>query len=150
MALNEIQAREEILTMFHTAWTAQAGVLVGGNPPKILWQGKEEITPPLTDLGYARVTVLHNRSQQSSLAGEVGSIRWTRSGLVIIQCFGPINTGRGLDTSLALAKIAKDAFEGKSSPGGIWFRRCGINEIGPSNGWFQVNASAEFTYDEVK
>ena len=64
----------------------------------------------------------------------------------MVQCFGPLANG-GLTLAEALAKVAREAFEGSVSPGGIWFRKCRVNEIGPDANWFQVNMVADFEYD---
>jgi hypothetical protein len=143
-----IQARDEIFSLIRNYFNSQ------GSTVPILWQGIPIDKPPDTsDLsyaaGYARATVLHSGGRQSTLGGKSGT-RFDRSGVVIIQCFGPIGIGKGLTNAEQIATMALDALEGKTTPGGIWFRNCRPNDIGPADGWFQINVVAEFLYDEVK
>lgn len=144
------EARDELFAMLKAAWDLSAGLAIGGDTPLVLWQGQENEPRPPADQPYARATVLHSDRNQASLAGADSLRRYDNTGVVIVQCFGPLTGGKGMTTAEALALIAKNAYEGKSSPGGIWFRRCRTNEIGPSDGWYQINAVAEFTYDEVR
>lgn len=142
-------ARDEIFRLLLDEWNQFAsGVFTPA--AAIIWQGQETSTPRPADLAYARATVMHTDGGQATLVDSVGAIRWRRRGFCIVQCFGPQSTGKGLTIAEGLATIAKNAFEGRSSPGGIWFRNCRINEVGISGAWFQVNAIAEFTYEEVK
>ncbi|HEY6019460.1 MAG TPA: hypothetical protein VIY48_06050, partial [Candidatus Paceibacterota bacterium] len=110
---------------------------------------REHSRPPDMSKPYARATVLHATGKQATLAGP-GGARWERRGVCIVQCFGPLKNGRGLTVAEGLATVAKNAYEGKASPEGIWFRNCRINEVGSADGLYQVNAIAEFYYDEVK
>jgi hypothetical protein len=137
------EARDEIFALLRNEWIAHASAL------PIFWQGETHINPPDQSQGYARATVLHSTGGQSSLGGTNG-VRFSRQGVAIIQCFGPLGIGKSLTISEEIASMALDAFEGKTTPGGIWFRNCRFNEIGPADGWFQINVIAEFIYDEVK
>lgn len=141
------EARDEFFTLLKTEWDLLASTVVGGSyTPSILWQGIDETTDPPQGQAYARASVIHSKGEQASLGGS----RWNRKGIIVVQCFGPTGGGNGLTIAEGLAKIAKDAYEGKTSSSGSWFRNCRINEIGVSQGWFQVNTIAEFDYDEVK
>lgn len=142
------EARDEIFGMLKVHWDLHAGDIF--NPPApIIWQG-QVAKQPSNEYPFARATVLHGSAGQSTLNTPL-SIRWKRNGVVIIQCFGPLSSARGLAIAEALATVAKDAYEGQASVGGIWFRNCRVNEVGPTaDGWYQVNAIADFTYDEVK
>lgn len=143
------EARDEMFAMLKIAWDAGAGAIVSGAVPSILWQG-QEYGPPALTAAYARATVHHNTGRQTSLTGEGGQRRFTRYGIVFIQIFVPVSFKNPLTIASKLGKVALDAYEGRSSPGGIWFRNARLNEIGPADGWEQVNVVAEFQYDEVK
>jgi hypothetical protein len=41
-----------------------------------------------------------------------------------------------------------DVFQGKSTPGGVWFRDVRLLETDAEGHWSQVNVVADFTYDE--
>lgn len=148
--MNTTEARDEIFGMFRLNWGNLAGAVVGGDPPPIIWQGQEQLAPQIVNGAYARAVVLHQSGMQASLAGDTGIKMWRRSGVVIVQCFGPLSSGKGLTIAEGLATIVKNSFEGLASPGGIWFRNVRINEVGPNDAWYQVNTIADFTYDEVR
>lgn len=96
---------------------------------------------------WATSTIRHGAGTQDSLGG-VGHRSFLRSGVLIVQIF--THVGNGLQESYQLAKVITDAFEGKSSPNGVWFRRVRINEIGKDGMFQQLNVAIEFEYNEVK
>lgn len=96
---------------------------------------------------WASTFIRHGPSRQVTF-GPVGSRIFEREGTVMMNTFAPI--GKGLSESYAMAKILADAFEGKSSPGGVWFKNVRINEIGREGQFMQFSALADFTYNEVK
>jgi hypothetical protein len=150
--MTEIEARDELFAMLKSQWDSLAAPFnlpEQTTPPQIYWQGVDYQDPPPLGSPYARAHIVHSGGQQSSL-GPVGGRLFERTGVIIVQCFAPTSSGKSGTLSVSLATIAKNAFEGRASPGGIWLRRCRISEVGSENGWFQVNAQAEFTYSEVK
>lgn len=149
--MTQEEARAEMFGMLNASWVALAASAVANvYVPEIFWQGQMYPSPPPVDKAYGRATVLHVAGRQQSLAGEGGARRYGRRGMVVVQVFGPMNDGKGLKIAGALAKIVTDTYEGKSSPSGIWFRNVRFNEIGADDGRFQINAYADFQYDEVK
>lgn len=133
------QAKDEILGQFKTAWDATGH------------EARYENTagdPPTTVAPWARVSLRHFGGEQASLAGDSGTRRWERTGIVTVQIFVP--TGEGLSEAYDLAKIVADAYEGQATASQVWFRNVRVNEVGPDGSWFQVNVIAEFIYDEVK
>lgn len=145
--MTEIEARRAILDAFWIAWKTHAPVAARTSSiPVVQWEDQEPTEPADPSKSWARVTVKHGPSAQRSLGD--GLRRFERTGLVIVQAFSP-RDARGCETSLALATVAKNAFEGKSTQG-IWFRNCRAAEVGPDKGWYQSNAIAEFNYDDVK
>lgn len=141
MSLTVAQARDEMLTLITAAWTANAG----GLP---LFYDDRPGEPPTNGTGWARVNIQHNLGAQSTISNPIGNNLFRRDGLLTVQIFAPI--GKGLSQADALAKVALDAFEGKSTPNGVWFRKVRMREIGPDKSWFNVNVYAEFNYDEAK
>lgn len=132
------EAYGEILTKFKAAWdTTGFDALypnLAGDPP----------TDPAP---WARVSISHSPGSQT-LGDDTTGRRYERYGLLLVQVFVP--TGEGLPRALNLAKIITDAFEGATTPSGVWFRNVRVNEVGPDGSWYQVNVIAEFTYDEIK
>lgn len=145
------EARDYILDKFKAAWDANARTVNGGQTPAVEYQNVEPSKSPLADgnKAWARVTVRHNSGEQRSM-GEPGARVFTRRGLVTVQIFVPAGK-QGLVLADRLGKVAADAFEGEeTSTGNVWFRNVAYREVGVDNGWFQVNATAEFEYDAVK
>jgi hypothetical protein len=148
--MTEETARNEVFALFRTAWNSRAGGVVGGSVPTVIWQGDEIAAPPTEKYAYATISVLHAAGGQSSLSNAVGSNLWTNTGVVITQCFAPIGSGKSLLVASGLARIAVDTFRSSSTPGGVWFTKSHLAEVGPSRGWYQVNAVANFSYDDVR
>lgn len=143
MALSTfVAARDEILTMFKTAWDAQAAPI-----PKVVW-GDVESDPPKDGAPWVRVQVLHQLSGQATL-GEGGSRRFRREGLVVARIH--TKAGDGLVGSDFYSKLVVDAYEGKTSASGsVWFRNVRLNELGQDGDWHVSTVMADFEYDEVK
>lgn len=137
MSLTFAQASDEILALFRTAW---------GDRPALYENVRG--SPPRRPIPWARVTLRHITGAQASLAGGSGTRRWERVGILTVQIFVP--SGQGLAGAQSLAKIAVDAYQGQTTPGGVWFRNVRLTEVGPDGDWFQVNALAEFVYDEIQ
>lgn len=138
MTMTVQQARDEIMALFSAAWPDEY---------KVLWQDKGG-RPPDEQAPWARFTISHTAGGQATLSNDNGRKRFRRDGFLIVQIFTPV--GDGLSSSDTLTKIVLDAYEGKATPGGAWFRNVRVNEVGPDGDWYQVNVLADFTYDEVK
>jgi len=149
MSLTFQEARDEMHAMFKTAWDAGAE----STGVQVLYADAKKAVPTTNDASsnpspWARIAITHTGGGQASLSGLSGNARWERLGLIIIEIFTPLGTGGVLADKLA--KIAKDAYEGKYSPGGVWFRNVRLNEVGASGAWWKNNIIVEFEYDEIK
>lgn len=91
----------------------------------------------------------HTESAQASLSCEHGERRWRRNGMIFVQCFAPLDKG-GATLAQRMAESARAVYEGTSTPSGVWFRDASTMEVGMDRAWFQVNAFAQFTYDDVR
>lgn len=139
----ELQARDEAGVLFFAAWPSDIPVIyddVGGDPPIAPNDGSR---PP----AWARYQFRLFGGTQATLASDVGSRRFIRSGIITVQVFTPL--GDGLTLGDSLARTARDAFEGEATTG-LWFRDARIIDIGPSGAWYQQNILVDFEYDEVK
>lgn len=114
---------------------------------KIIYQGLVNQAPAKATDQWVRVTINHELGFQNSLADQSRKKSYNRSGVIIIQCFGPLSD-RGFTKAQSLAESAVQAYQGKTGAGGIWFRNCRANEIGSSGAWFQINVSIDFTYTQ--
>lgn len=149
--MTTVQARDQIFTLLKTAWASGApGAVASAYTPALYYQGQEPLTAPPMNLAHGKVTLTHVTGRQTSLASSDSTKRWTRGGIIIVQCLAPISSGKGLTIAESLAVVANNAFEGKTTTGGAWFRNCRLNEVGPKDGWFAINAITDFLYDEVK
>ncbi len=141
MSLTRELARDEMLTILQSKVAASEY-----NSILVLYDDQGGSVPDNGADSYLRVTVKHNLAGQSTMGGEC--VRWNRKGLVFVQVF--TKTGNGLVLSDKLTKICVDAFEGQTTPSGVWFRNVRSNEVGANGSWYQVNVIAEFEYDELK
>ncbi len=76
----------------------------------------------------------------------VGNRLFTRAGIVIAQVMTPFGDGFTLDD--ALATVARNAFEGVSTPNGVWFRKVSVKNVGKTGGYYQTNVTANFEFNE--
>ena len=138
------QAEDEIIAMFVEGWAAT------GDPTPLDVYYEDVPKERLTDnAAFASVQVnFRNGSQRGFGGGEGGLRMFQRHG--DFRCQIHTLAGKGLLESRRLAKVVVDSFEGKHSPGGVWFRSINIVDIG-RNGLFRIDDIAVFfEYDEVK
>ncbi len=138
MSLTFEQAEDEMLTMLNTAW------LTTGYD--MFWEDVRDQRSADSD-PWASTYLRHTFSNQSTLGGQ-GNRSFTRIGMITVQIFTPI--GKGLSESRMLAKVVSDTFEGKASPGGVWFKNVRPKEVGRDGEFYQIDVLIEFSYDEVK
>lgn len=145
------QVRDEINSLFMEAWNTQAGAVVG-YIPKIRWQGVQQRDLPRGSMYWARVskkTIFEKQATLSTCEGKPGQKRYTASGLVFVQLFCPKSDTQAFVLGSKLAKIARNAFRGKTTSGKIWFRNVCINELNPEELYERFNVVTEFEYDEL-
>lgn len=142
-SLTKTEARNEMVTLVKTAWDAGAGTPI----PPMIYPDLDRKRP---DTGaWGRMVVQHAPTAgESTLSGGAGKQMFERLGVVIVQLFD--DAGKGYSRLDALTKVMEDAFEGKSTPGGVWFRNVRSPEVGRDGRFQQVNVLADFTYVEVK
>ena len=142
MSLTITEARDDILKMAYDAWVA-----AGYTANNLIYDDKDGSIPTNGER-WARITVRHETGSQASLSGGLGTQKYLRTGTVFVQIFEP--SGEGLSSIDNSAKIIMDAFEGKSSPNGVWFRNVTFQEIGPDGNFFNGNVTIGFEYNELK
>lgn len=141
MTATVTQARDQIYALYKAAMDANA------SSTKIIYDDAKGDTPD-GPTSWARISVRHTSGGQSTISRQSGISRYTRTGTVYVNLFE--TPGAGLNTLDPLAKIALDAFEGKTTVGNVWFTKAQVRELGIVNGWYQVNVLINFSYDEVK
>jgi hypothetical protein len=144
-------AIDQINEQFMTAWQAGAIDIVG-YVPEIRWDGNEKATPPDGQKFWVLHSVQNVKEMQASLSdntGLPGQKRYTSLGLVIIQFFMPKNVANAKSLGRTLAMIAKNAYRGKNTANGIWFKNVRINDLPTFEDWYRLNVIAEYSYDEL-
>lgn len=133
----QTEAREAIYQAFIDGWGA-ASLYTFDN---------EDYTPP-SDLPWVRLSVRHTNSAQETL-GAVGNRNYLRSGNIIVQIFGPQDTG--VFETDTLVETVRAIFEGVTLPGTtVRCYDCIVNETGPSGKWYQTIVRATFDYEETR
>ncbi len=138
MNLTFAQANDDILALLKAAWDPTGHEMFYDD---IRDQRETDQTP------WAQVVVRHAAGQQDTLGG-IGNRSFLRLGVVIVTINTP--SGSGLSTAYALAKVVADAYEGVSSPNGVWFRNVRINELGRDGTFYRTNVLIDFEYSEMK
>lgn len=138
---NIIDAANEAQVLFKAAW----GVRLAEYP-------NLKFTKPAISVTWARWTMSHADGAQATLSGPVGSRRFSRAGVILIEVYTPL--GAGLKVPYDTAQIALGAYEGKRTPSDVWFRNCRIVDEGPGRGenkaWWCTQVAAEFEYETLK
>lgn len=132
-------ASDEMLAMFKTAWDTTSLIAVYENV-----RG----ATPTAQAAWARPIIRHDPKGSQSLTGALNKIKYERHGRMVVSIFIP--NGNGLSLGRSLGKIVADAFEGKKSDSGVWFRNIRIVEVGPDDEWYMFNVGLDFVYDEIK
>lgn len=146
MTASAIIVRDESFKLIRTAVSAYDGAV------KMYWEGvptsPTNAAPTQNDV-WLRASLMHATGSQASLAGVDGVRRWNRTGFISVQCFAPLARG-SVQKATQLACVVRDALQGKQTESCVWFRNPRINEIGEDRDWFNVNATIDFDYDELR
>lgn len=139
MNLTYKEAQDEIFTVFKAAWDT-TGYYVHYQDV--------QIPRSTSEAPWAVVSLQHTAGFQATLSGGNGARTFTRVGFLTVKIFTP--SGKGLQEAYDLAKVVSDAFEGVSTPKGVWFKDTRLLEVGVEGEFHQLNVVIDFTYDEVK
>jgi hypothetical protein len=136
-------ARDEIYALIQAAWVAS------GTSAFLVFDDMKGLTPDNQN-PWARASVRHTSGGEISISGGVGKRRYNRTGTLYVNLFA--QPGDGLRALDPLVKIVLDAYEGKTTPSGVWFTKAQVRELGllPSPGYYQLNVLVNFSYDEIK
>lgn len=115
----------------------------------------EKFTPPDPDAPLAanvgkrwvRLVVRHSESQQKTL-GPVGRRKFENTARVILQIFTVPNTG--VKDSDELAQAFAECFDTDLGRGDVFGGESSYRERGTAEGWFMAEATATYTYDEIR
>lgn len=141
MTATRQQAIDEMLALLKTAWDATSYA------DNVVWPNKDG-APPAQREPWIRPKVQHVDGGNGSISGANGVARYVRLGFITVQLFVP--SGQGLSTEATLSKIIIDAYEGKKTASGVWFRNVRAREVGEDGEFHQTNIIIDFEYDEIK
>ena len=145
------QARDAMFTLFYLAWTSNAPAIVG-SVPEIRWQGKEVAAKPPVDNYWCRVSASNVGEPQGSLQSSVaspGNRRYNAQGILVIELFCPMSVSDSHVKGEDLAVVARDAFKGKETSNGVWFRNATIKARPASEDAYRFNIVVEYEYDDI-
>lgn len=117
----------------------------------LVWDdsAKDPVQPdPSTTVPWARVKFQHTSGGNTGVGKVGGLTRVTRSGFIVVQLFVPAN--KGLVSHDPIVRMILSAYEGKTTIGGLVFRKCRFQEIGQDGPWFQTNIFVDFSYDDLQ
>lgn len=132
------EATDEILDMFKTVWDPTGHKAFYDD---VRDQRETDQSP------WATVMVRHAAGRQNNLGGR-GNRSFLRLGVIIVTIHTP--SASGLSDGYQLAKVVADAYEGASSPNGVWFRNVRLNELGRDGTFYRMNVLVDFEYNETK
>lgn len=145
-------AVKEMEALFNTAWQANSGAVLG-YVPAIEWHGKENDGKVDRSKAWVRFSTQNVFDEQATLSACVDKPfvrRYNGSGLIFIQLFLPKTVANALIQGRKLAKVARNAYRGKKSNGGITFHNVRINDgLAPEELFYRINVVAEYDYDEL-
>jgi len=139
------QADKEMAELFRQAWEVTAGNTCDWPNMKVPDHAEDET--------WARWALDYVFGDQVTM-GKTGGRKFQKQGLIYITVYTPL--GLGLENARDASQIALFAYEGKRTPGDVWFRRVRIESEGHGQGtgrnksWWTTLVVAEFTYEHLR
>lgn len=155
MALNQLQAKDEMFTMFRTAWNAGSVAVITPYQltiPEVYYHGVERPSPPPANKYFAILDMIVVDRRQKTLAINVvntGDKMYNNIGLLRLQIVCPISDAENSDRGLRLGMVARDAFDGKRSPCGIVFLNAKIEPSLSTEVFSKHIFTVQYQYDEI-
>lgn len=141
-------ALDDIFGLFNAKWQAGTTTIVG-YVPEVRWSGIEQPATPDRSKFWARVSQKTSNETQSTLRNGTAGQRYTNNGTAYIQIFCPVSEVGAITKGRKLAELARDAYRGKQSVNGVWFRNAHILEMPTEQDWFAFTVRADYIYDET-
>lgn len=141
-------ARRELFDHLVAAWDAGTVLLPEySSPPLVEFAGielSEENKAGPSD-SWSRLSMRHEAGEQRgfgngfALHEQLGTVEW--------QIFAPLQQEEGLRLVHSLVNIAFVALRDTCTPNGVRIFRAHIEDIGPTDDWYQINVVGDFEYD---
>lgn len=129
--------RKEVQKHFYDNFTGVAS-------DKIAWDNVSY--SPIEGQAWVRFSVQNNLSNFVSVGGPNVKVR--KYGIVFVQVFTP--EGNGTLLSDQIVDNVVNSLEAEQLTSGFTLQESSVQNIGNSNGWYQVNVSTPFYYDEYR
>ena len=133
------------------AFTANADAIVGSGNFELRYQGLVYDKEPDRNKYWAYVSTATVDTEQSTLstsAGAEGQRRFTVSGIVMVQVFGPRNDPTSYYKVGDLARVAQRAYRVYRPVDNVWYKSAKVEPKVDLENWKYWVTSARFTYDE--
>lgn len=148
MFTSPIDARDEMLSFFNTAWTALD--LVDTLEVETRWQGKEKGGIP--EGYYVRVSKTSDKSDSGGFLengnGQSPQV-FDTYGLVFVQVFAPMSGADSFRNGELLAIAARDIFRANETASGAWFRKAHYKELDNDGKFYRWNVTVEYEFSET-
>lgn len=145
MIINLSDADKEMAELFRQPWEA-AGYACDWPNIKSAEHAEDDI--------WARWAIDYVGGRQASLVSPDRTRKFAKVGMVYVTVFTPL--GAGLASARDASQIALFAYEGKRTPGDVWFRNVRIDSEGHGQGsgknksWWTTVVIADFTYEHLR
>lgn len=145
MTTNYNGAYDLVRTEFMSYWRANAGAIVGGDPPEVRFYGVEEARIPETS--FVRFIMQPVTDTQSSFRQTDGQ-RFAAEGLIYIQLFVLRTDPQAYEHCRGLAVLAQKRL--RRAVDCVWFKNVRINDAPAEHKFLRQNVIAEYRYDEIQ
>lgn len=116
----------------------------GVTSDKIAWDNVS-FTPEEGE-SWVRFSVQNNLSNYVSIGGP--SVKVRKFGIVFVQIFVP--QGQGTLAADQIVDKVSNVLEAEQLSSGCTLQETSVQNVGNINGWYQVNTSTPFYYDEIR
>lgn len=146
MATQE-QAESDIYTLINTAWLAGTTAIVG-YIPELRYPDTPNPAVPDRTKAYGRVTLKQDTNKQVTLSRPA---KFQTSGIVYVQIFVPSAYPKNSrELTLQLGELAKSAYEGRTSPNGVWFQNVLVKTMPSETLWNSRMVQARYLFEYLK
>lgn len=116
----------------------------GVTSDKIAWDNVS-FTPEEGE-AWVRFSVQNNLSNFISIGGP--SVKVRKLGIIFVQVFVP--QGQGTLLADQIVDKVSNTLEAEQLTSGFTLQETSVQNVGNNNGWYQVNVSTPFYYDEIR
>lgn len=142
------EAYRAALATFKAAWDTITPVVPPVKYPNVALDAATQAAIDAGATTWARISWKPNKRTQQAIGGGVGGRLFLQIGIMIVEVYTPSGDGCKLDRTLT--RLVERAFEGISTPNGLWFRNVGSNSVGGEGSMWHSNVTVEWEFNEVR